>query len=275
MARNPRLILIVFFFSFLLGFLSRGGMNSFLSKKTSSSNFIKEARSTVVKSSSAIETPEQREEKQKPKSNNYVKVRYDSEDPFPRLEALEKAQYSVPGYAFANLVPHLFDDENHISSSMSYLMGLSDDEEQQFNALLDQVEVNIKQAEGESVSVKQELSGGETLVLPAFPDSGNAIRKTLLERIETDFGYERRQLFEMILINQPTAFGNYGQKDLALRNPQFELVNGHRKVITLEMGTLVDAGTEDERFEGVERAFSLEAFKKRFGHLYELGLEEE
>jgi len=273
MTRDSRLILVVFFFSFLLGFLSRGGVNSFLSKKESSSHF-KEAHSAATKSRSTIEVSEQRKGKQEPKSNNYVKVRYDSEDPFPRLEALEKAQYSVPGYAFANLVPYLLDDENHISSSMSYLMGLSDDEEQQFNVLLDEVAGNIKQVEGKSVSVKQELSGGETLVLPAFPDSGNAMREALLERIETDLGYERRQLFEMILINQPAAFGNYGQKDLALRNPQFELVNGHRKVITLEMGTLVDAGTKDERFEGIERAFSLEAFKKRFGHLYKLDLEE-
>jgi hypothetical protein len=40
--------------------------------------------------------------------------------------------------------------------------------------------------------------------------------------------------------------------------------------VTIGIGKIVDAGTDDERFEGVQKAYNIEAFKKRFGRLYEI-----
>ncbi len=73
----------------------------------------------------------------------------------------------------------------------------------------------------------------------------------------------------MMLLQKPSSFGSFGGEAVAVRNPAFETVNGWRQIVTIDMGKIVDAGTSDERFEGVRKAYQLEAFLKRYGHLFE------
>jgi len=199
-----------------------------------------------------------------------VTTPYSAENPFERLEALENATYEVPGYAFSRLVPEVFDEQHHISPSMAYIMELTDEEEQKFNTFLDETVNQIRNIEREKVSIKTGRDGVETIIISSFKDQGNDFRADLLNHIEDDLGHERRQIFEMITINQPSTFANYGQESIVLKNPQVELLNGHREIVTLEVGTILDEGTGNERFEGGEVTLTPNAFRKRYGHLYEL-----
>lgn len=259
---------------FLLGFLARGGFDSDSNPEAQTTDTAKslglESQNTGMEQNRNGEGGRPQAPGDSDLQDNYVTVPYSRDEPLTRLEALEKVRYQVPGYAFAHLVPEVFNRENHISPSMSYIMELSDDEEQSFNKLLDNSVEKIREIESKLVQVEKGKDGMATIVVPSFSDAGNTVRTELLEHIESNLGHERRQIFEMIMINQPAAFGGYGERSLALKNPEFELVNGHRKIITLQVGTIVDAGTDDERFEGIERTFVPEAFEKRYGHLFEL-----
>jgi len=216
---------------FLLGFLTREGLDAFVDSSDVAGENVEvgktnsTGRSTAPTNSISQSGDKKAEETAVP--DNYVSLPYLPEDPFPRLEALENAHYQVPGYALAHLVPQVFDANNHISPSMSYIMELSDEEEQSFNALLDRSIEKIRKIENELAEIQMSEDGTETVVVSSFTDDGNVIRGGLLNEIESQLGYERRQIFEMVMINQPAAFGSYGEKSLALKDPQFELVDGH------------------------------------------------
>ena len=197
-------------------------------------------------------------------------VQYDPSKPIERLQALEKVRYSLPGSAFTRLVEDPFDNNGEISASMNALMELSADESDVLNQIFEETVLKIRDRESELFSKRASLNDDTILVIPAYSEQGRGIRKSLLDRVGAELGAKRRYLLEMMMLQKPTSFGNFGDHPTAFRNPRFETVNGWREIVTIDMGKLVDAGTEDERFEGVQKVFHLDAFKKRFGHIFEI-----
>lgn len=200
----------------------------------------------------------------------YADVPYNPANPVERLQSLERVRYNVPGSAFTRLVGKIFDENDNISASMSSLMELSLDESDYFNGILDDTAAQIREIEAQAVSGQLEPNGELTLVIPSFTDRGAAIRSQLLNQIENELGPDRRYMFEMMLLQKPSSFGSFGSEPMAVRNPMFEMANGWREIVTIDIGKMVDVGTEDERFEGVRKSYQLEAFRKRYGHFFKL-----
>lgn len=198
-----------------------------------------------------------------------AEVPYDPSDAVKRLQALEKVRYNVPGSAFTRMVDDVFDESDNISASMSAVMELSLAESDRFNELLDDAVARIREIETQAVHERIEPNGDVVLVIPAFEESGAEIRRQLLSGIEGELGSDRRHIFEMMLLQKPSSFGNFGGAPMAVRNPVFETVNGWREIVTIDIGKILDAGTADERFEGVRKAYQRDAFLKRFGHFFE------
>ncbi|MEO0793872.1 MAG: hypothetical protein AAFX93_01845 [Verrucomicrobiota bacterium] len=196
-------------------------------------------------------------------------VIFDPDNPVERLQALETVRYELPGSAFNRLVPDAFDDEHHISAEMRALMDLSEEETEQLNGMLDRSMMELRAIEEAQVVARVGKNGELTFTIPPYPDQGLKVRAALLRNIESGLGESRRHLFEMMLIQKPSSFGNFGKDTIAVRNPTFETVNGWREIVTIQVGKMVDIGTEDERFEGVERAFLPAAFQKRYGHFFD------
>jgi hypothetical protein len=200
----------------------------------------------------------------------YIDVPYDREDPIKRLQALEKLRYDLPGSAFTRLVDKTFNHNGNISASLSAIMELSIDEADKFNEILSETLNKISEIEAELCTEKLDNNGDVIFTIPSFPENGSQIRSELLENIKEKLGKDRSTIFEMVLLQKPSSFGNFGATSVVFKNPRFEIVNGRHKIVTIEIGKIVDAGTDDERFEGVRKAYNLEAFKKRFGLLFEI-----
>lgn len=203
-------------------------------------------------------------------ATTYIDVPYDKEDPIRRLQALEKLRYDLPGSAFTRLVDNAFNHNGNISASLSAIMELSMDEADKFNEILDETLNKISENEAELCTEKLETNGDLILTIPSFSENGSKIRSELLENLQEELGKDRSAIFEMILLQKPSSFGNFGATPIVFRNPRFETANGRHKIVTIDIGKIVDAGTDDERFEGVQKAYNIEAFKKRFGRLYEI-----
>lgn len=202
--------------------------------------------------------------------STYVDVPYDAADPIKRLQALEKLRYNLPGSAFTRLVKNAFNDNENISASLSAIMELSMDEVDQFNEILDETLRIIGEYEANLYTEKIDTNGDVFLTIPPFAKNGLQIRNDLLAKISENLGKDRSNLFEMILLQKPSSFGNFGAQSIVLRNPRFEMVNGRHEIVTVDIGKIVEIGTEDERFEGIQKAYKLETFKKRYGKLFKL-----
>lgn len=254
--------------AYLLGFHTRGALFNGDAQSTPSPKQVATLSEAEPNPAERVEPPLASVATPAEEEVIYVDIPYDPTNPVERLQALEKMRYNVPGSAFSRLVENTFNRNNYISAPVSALMELSIDESDHLNRILDDTVSKMRAIEAQLVYDRVEPNGDVTLVIPSFSDAGLEIRDQLLLRIENELGSDRRHILEMMLLQKPSSFGNFGGEPMAVRNPRFESVNGWREMVTIDIGKIVDAGTDDERFEGVQKVYQLGAFKKRYGHLF-------
>jgi len=190
-----------------------------------------------------------------------------------RTEFLEDSLYTIPGYAFNMLIDHPFDAENKLSADMISVMDLSFEEREKINLMLDEAMQDLRRMESASYVKTETADGSDTIFINSFKGQGAAVRERLLQKVTNELGEGRRRILEMQLNQHATILGEFGDRPLAIRYPKFAESTGNKEFIEVEIGEVIDRGTETERYQGNPVILSVPAFNQRFGHFFDVEVE--